>query len=413
MGNPLKIKETGGGTFLGLQEMTDTEMDYAVHQILTEFSTSTSGEGTVSVGSSGTDMGTFNDTKYTDASQIGDHPGPYNTSTTTYTLRMNLETASETSIIYPLFLNDSGYAAEHSNNLSTVLIDRAISNLVANGLGSYVLSSSNPDSSLYTTTGSTITDSQFSTNTSGSTVYYLFRKTTGVSAPSTTRPAKIYNTSSIREMSDTEIKTLAARLRNRIRTEGIGQYKLSATNPAQTGETWEERGTITDTRYNVTDQSYGASYVGVFNKTYTGVYVGVYQKAYEKQYEGSFNKNYTKSYIGQYSRQITKHYHGAYEGTFTGNYTKQYEGSFTAQYEKAYAGTYTGVYVKQYQGQYEGTFLKQYAGQYSRQFEGAFTKQYEGTFTGYFTDTYSRAFSGAFFRALSGGFSGKFFGVSF
>ena len=60
MGNPVRIKETGGGTFLGLQEMTATEMDYAVHQILTEFSTNTDGEGTVSVGSSGTAMGTFN-----------------------------------------------------------------------------------------------------------------------------------------------------------------------------------------------------------------------------------------------------------------------------------------------------------------------------------------------------------------
>ena len=94
MGNPLRIKETGGGTFLGLQEMTDTEMDYAVHQVLTEFATNTGGEGTVSVGSTGTAMGTFNDTRYTDASAVGDHPGPYNTSTTTYTLRQNLETAS-------------------------------------------------------------------------------------------------------------------------------------------------------------------------------------------------------------------------------------------------------------------------------------------------------------------------------
>ena len=366
MGNPVRIKETGGGTFLGLQEMTATEMDYAVHQILTEFSTNTDGEGTVSVGSSGTAMGTFNDTKYVGAAAVGDHPGPYNTATTTYTLRMNLETASETSMVHPLFINDDGYAAEHSNNLSTTLIDRAVANLVANGLGSYVLSSSNPDSGLYTTTGSTITDSQFTTNTEGSTVYYLFRKTTGVSAPSTTRPAKIYNNSSIREMSDTEIKTLAARLRNRIRTDGIGQYKISASNPAQSGETWEERGTFTDTRYDVSNQSYGATYIGVFNKTYTGVYIGVYNKAYEKQYEGAFTKDYVKSYTGQYSRQFTKTYQGSYEGTFTGNYTKQYEGGFVAQYEGAFVGTYTGVYVKQYTGQYEGTFLKQYAGQYSR-----------------------------------------------
>ena len=33
-------------------------------------------------------------------------------------------------------------------------------------------------------------------------------------------------------MSDTDIKTLAARLRNQIKDTGIGQYKLSASNPA-------------------------------------------------------------------------------------------------------------------------------------------------------------------------------------
>ena len=50
MGNPLKIKETVGGTFLGLQEMQTTEMDYAVHQILTEFSTSLTGASGVTDG---------------------------------------------------------------------------------------------------------------------------------------------------------------------------------------------------------------------------------------------------------------------------------------------------------------------------------------------------------------------------
>ena len=39
MANPLIIKETGDGTFLGLQEMQTSAMDYAVHHILTEFNT--------------------------------------------------------------------------------------------------------------------------------------------------------------------------------------------------------------------------------------------------------------------------------------------------------------------------------------------------------------------------------------
>jgi hypothetical protein len=272
MANPLRIKATGGGTFLGLQEMTDTEMDYAVHQILTEFATSTTGEGTLNVNGAGTDAGVFTDT-HSPTTAVGDHPGPYNAASTTYTLRQNLETASESSMVHPLFIDSSGHAAEHSNNLNTTLITRAIANLAANGLGSYVISSSNPDANKYTSSGSTVLDKRFSTNTTGQTTYTLWRKTTGVSAPSTIRSAKLHNTSSIREMSDADIKTLAARLRNQIRTEGIGQYKFSASNPAQSGETWEERGTFTDTRYDISNNQYDATYVGVFNKTYTGVYI--------------------------------------------------------------------------------------------------------------------------------------------
>ena len=225
MGNPLRIKTTGSGTFLGLQEMQTTEMDYAVHQILTEFSTSTEGAGTININGSGTLMGSFTDTLRTES--VGDHPSTNAHTSTRYDLNQNLFSASETSVVYPLFLNDSGYAAEHSNNLNSTLISRALANLTSNGLGSYYLSETNPNTSLYTSTGSTITDSTIGSNT----VYTLWRKTTGVSAPSTVRTAKLTATSSIQEMSDADIKTLAARLRNQIISTGIGQYKLSATNP--------------------------------------------------------------------------------------------------------------------------------------------------------------------------------------
>ena len=137
MGNPLRIKTTEGGTFLGLQEMQTTEMDYAVHQILTEFSTSTSGAGTLNINGDGTSMGSFTDTKRTET--IGTHPSTNSISSTTYTLKQNLSSVAETSVVFPLFLNDSGYAAEHSNNLNTTLITRALANLTSNGLGSYYL----------------------------------------------------------------------------------------------------------------------------------------------------------------------------------------------------------------------------------------------------------------------------------
>ena len=286
MGNPLKIKETVGGTFLGLQEMQSTEMDYAVHQILTEFSTSLTGSGTININGDGTSMGSFSDTTRTGS--VGDHPvDSTDFSTSTYTLKQNLESVAETSMINPLFLNDSGYAAEHSNNLNSTLISRALSNLVSNGLGSYYLSESNPNSSLYSDSGYSILD----TNKAGTTTFKLWRKTTGVSAPSTVRTAQIYNNSSIQEMSDADIKTLAARLRNQIVATGIGQYKLSASNPAGAGETWIQVGsTVTDTRNTVSTQTYSATYEGVFNKTYAGLYEVLYNKQYLDQYEGSYEK---------------------------------------------------------------------------------------------------------------------------
>ena len=173
MGNPLKIKETVGGTFLGLQEMQTTEQDYAVHQILTEFSTSLTGAGTINVNGDGTSMGSFSDTTRTGS--VGDHPvGTNDFNTSTYTLKQNLESVAETSMVSPLFLNDSGYAAEHSNNLNSTLISRALSNLVSNGLGSYYLSESNPNSSLYSDSGYTVLD----TNKAGTTTFKLWRKTT-------------------------------------------------------------------------------------------------------------------------------------------------------------------------------------------------------------------------------------------
>jgi len=63
MGNPLKIKTTGGGTWISLQETPDTELTHTIHQILTEFASSTSGTGTLSVGTdTGDSVGTFTDT---------------------------------------------------------------------------------------------------------------------------------------------------------------------------------------------------------------------------------------------------------------------------------------------------------------------------------------------------------------
>ena len=88
-------------------------------------------------------------------------------------------------------------------------------------------------------------------------------------------------------MTDAEIKLLAARLRNQIGSTGIGQYKLSATNPAGSGETWVQvGGAITDKRNTLADTGYTANYVNDNITSFTGAYVGQYTKQYEANYEG-------------------------------------------------------------------------------------------------------------------------------
>ena len=116
MANPLIIKETGSGTFLGLQEMQTGAMDYAVHHILTEFNTDNVGTGTLTIGGGGAARGTFDDTVRDE--NVGDHPSSNSITTTTYTAQQNTTAVAETSMIHPLFINDSGYASEHSNNLN-------------------------------------------------------------------------------------------------------------------------------------------------------------------------------------------------------------------------------------------------------------------------------------------------------
>ena len=406
MGNPLLIKDTVGGTFLGLQEMQATDVNYSVHKILVEFSTSNIGSGCLTVDGPGTAAGTFTDTIRNES--VGTHPSTNSISSSTYTLTQNLVSVSESSVVFPLFVDTEGYATENSNSLNDTIISTALANLVSNGLGSYWMSQTNPNDTLYTDTGSTITDTNIG---GGSVVYRLWRKTTGVSAPTVARPVKIQS-SSIKEMTDEEIATLTARFRNRLASTGIGSYRLSSVNPAAEGETWVQvSDDLTDTRNELLDTEYSATYIGLYSKQYEKAYIGQYTKQYTKEYEGSFDKSYTKIYTKTYIGQYTKTYTGVYEGAFTGYFSKQYEGQFAKQYEGQFVGTFTGIYVKSYLGEWEKGWTATYTGLYSRQFEGTFTKQYEGTYAGYFDNTYSRVFLGQYTKAYSGDYVGTFTGI--
>ena len=67
MANPLKIKATGGGGFLGLQQMQTSEIDYAVHKVLDAFVVNTLHAGTININVGGTSRGVFYDTVRTEA----------------------------------------------------------------------------------------------------------------------------------------------------------------------------------------------------------------------------------------------------------------------------------------------------------------------------------------------------------
>ena len=253
MGNPLKIKETGGGSFLGLQEMSSTDMNYAVHQILVQFASTNDGAGSLNVtgdaSGNGTSIGQFLDTRYTVAE--GTHPvsaSDIQTSTTTFAQDNRTDTSGahsdESSMTIPLHLDGNGAPSVAAGNTSvtSTLIDAAIANLVANGIGSYVVSTSQPNNQ-YTS----IATFQDTHKAAGNTTYQLWRYNNNYpSAPSTERPAKLDGTS-IKQMSDAEIKSLAARLRNRIISNNIGTYAFQSTAP-ESGTWVQMGGAITDTR---------------------------------------------------------------------------------------------------------------------------------------------------------------------
>ena len=278
MGKPLKIKTTGGGTWVALQEIPDTELTHIVHQVLLEFASSTSGTGTLSVGTdTGDSIGSFTDTN--------------SSASSTTTVYQNLTSVSETSMIRPVEFSTTIQETSDAN-LNSIIISTALSNLVSNGIGSYVLSTSNPDSDRYAAITPALTDNTYNTSTS----YNLYRKTSVATSPTEVLPLKV-NGTSLKQMTNTEIKTLAARLRNRIIATGIGTYKLQATAPS-TG-TWVDQGTILDTKIIDSDSaSYSKDYAKHWVPDFTSEYVKNYDTAntWEKDYVKNYDKDYVKTY---------------------------------------------------------------------------------------------------------------------
>lgn len=254
-----------------LKEASGTDYDYMTYVILNKFASSNTGVGTVSINPAVTtgltSIGTFTDTYRNFA--VGTHPAA-NTITTanTYTAYQDLQSASET-LTRPVEFSSSTLKEQTDTNLNADIISVALANLVANGVGSYALAGSAPLGGTWTSQYTVIdTVNPTTTNTT-----YLWRKTAHASVPSTLRPLKINATTpiSLKEMSDAEIETLTQRLRNRIVSTGLANYKLQSTTPS--GGTWVTQGTVfTDTRNTISDQTYSGTYTGSYSGTYSGSY---------------------------------------------------------------------------------------------------------------------------------------------
>jgi hypothetical protein len=419
--NPLKLRTHANGQYIdGVQVTTDAELQYLAKLLLIEYATeSGSGDNTgdLNIDSSGTSVGTFVDQFAT--GELGSHPYAGSTSSTTYTFKQNTAAASESSII-PLVTIDSttnpGHIrvvtdAELNAVIDIALDDIAKANSSAAGTGTYYVSTAAPS-----ITGSWIAQDQFYdevTNNANDddekTTYKLWRKVSFDSTPATLHLLKQTGTN-IRVQSETELKHLTTRLRNRIIATGKGTYKFQATAPG-TG-TWVQRGSAVDRNPNISSiqytGTYSAQYEGNFGRSFTrefsadytrGQYARLYQQQFTRQYTGDYFVNFAREFQRQFSRGVVG---GQYTGPKYNGPTYQ-----TIRPGPQYAGT---QYTRQFFAQYGRTYSAQYGRTYSSQFQRVYSRgnQYAATFsTNYspgvsYAVTYATVYYGNYSRGTFG-----------
>ncbi len=477
MANPLKMRQSGGVYSDGLQIMSTADMEYAAKLVLQKFTSETNGRvADIYIGGTGTSIGTFDD-KFANGA-LSSHPNPDTTEyTTTTTFNQNTGTASEASMVFPCTVNTTsgvGLAPQTNTQLNDSIIDLcldriALANTTFAETGTYFLSNAAPSiSGTWVSTG-TVTDTvtNNAADSGQSVTYNLYRKSSDTLTATSPRPLKISttNNSHIYEMTDAEIESLVARLRNRIIATGIGTYALQTTAPG-TG-TWVSRGSIVDRMPIITSQNYTGTYTGqytralvtqytrVFTSTYTVNYVRTqfsrqFQRAYGAQYARvtpgpqyaratpgpQYNANFTRSTPGPaysvsytriysanygrvYSAQYGRTYGGQYAITFTGSFTRVFSSAYSSQFARVYLGTYnsqfgrvfsaqyTRIATAQYQGDFtRGQFARTYAGQYGRsysaQYDVGFSRQFTRTYVGQYGRTYSANYAVNYARTRPG-----------
>jgi hypothetical protein len=339
MAGPVKIKapsETLANGVTGLQELSTAEIkNYTANILTTHFATST-GVGSVQVGTSGapanfTSIGTFTNRERDDA--VNTHPTDGAFTSTVYTFSQGTATATDGKTARPVRTASTGSVdsdLEESTDaeIDSEVIDDCIKAMVdqdANTAGQYYLSASAPAGGTWTSRG-TITDTQVDGTDVTKT---LWQKTAATTVPSTTTNRTLVkvtgSNSGFKEFSDAEIQALGGRFRNRIAANNIGKYVVDTAAPG-TG-TWQQMGeTLTDQLKDTATYNYAGTYTGSYSGTYAGTYTGNYTGTYEGTYRPSYSGFLGPSYTGNYSGTYAGNYTGYYTGSYSGNYTGYYAG---------------------------------------------------------------------------------------
>ena len=346
----LKIKyDADGTTFLGFQEMSESELAYTYYQIQKTIAgvANIGGNTTLHLGSYGgsfdVTVGSFSD--YYVTSNAGAHPTAGNTALTAVTANIKQIVADYTPTYFPrplYFDNQAGSSSDSFKELSDTMVnqiyDAVVDNLASATLGSYVISLTAPATGTWTA----VTSFRNYVNANTYETYYLWRCTAYPAPENVTRPVRWTNATdttleanSYVEMSDTDLETLALRFFKYVFNNYGGRYKFQETTP--TPGTWVQVSTVSDSVSNVGS----VSYTGVYSTTYIILYAGSRNKGYAgtRSYAGSRNKSYSRSYSG-YTR-------ANYTGTFSTTYTTAlttYTGTYSTTYGIGYGGSRTRTY---------------------------------------------------------------------
>ena len=436
MGRPLKIQNS---TPKSLKEMSNSEIEFVSHVILSDFVSTSTGTGTISVNPGDTTgltgIGSFIDTKFTGvvigdklAQYVGGYENVYQQDysgtfdTTFLGVYVGNYTRTFSGFSGPTYLGNytGNYTRAYLGTYST-LYTRAFSGTFSPGIGGLL------------------------TNTD-----YNFYQDLRTVSESVERPLES-RSGGIKQQDDDAINEYIIGVTNDYYlNNGLGNYVLQTTTPSY-GGTWTQISTIVDTNqtsntnyylWRRTDQTPPSTTRPLKYRLNGNRYDLIEMSNTEIQtLSARFRNRIVETGVGKFVLQETAPVSGTWVQrgvdvtdtrqdvaveNFAVEYTKEYEGSYTgasytATYQRDYAGTfdglsYTATYSGAYSGlsyegiEYTGLFVGEYAASYDGAYTGLFDRTYLGLYLGNYVGNYTRTFSGFNGPTYLGDYTGNYTG---